>query len=225
MSFPKFESIHERAAANHGGEAKLQAKLPKPRSATQLQKLGDDRYLAEITRRVFCAGFVWKIIEHKWANFEHSFVGFDPGIIAAWPDEHLESLMKDEGIVRNYIRIRSVRENAWFVLDIADEYGSFGDYIASWPEHNIVGLWADLKKRGSRLGGMSAGYFLRFVGKDTFLLTPDVTACLVNHAVLDKHNPTAKRDLQQAQDCFNAWHDETGLPLCQLSRIASCSVG
>ncbi len=225
MSFPKFKTIHERAAKNKGGKAALAALLPAAKSASQLKRIGDDRYLAEMTKRIFCSGFVWKVIENKWPNFEQAFAGFEPAIVAAWPDEHFDVLMKDASIVRNYKKIVSVRENAWFVLDVAKEHGSFGQFIADWPSSDITGLWAYLKKHGSRLGGNSGGYFLRFIGKDTFLLSQDVCACLVNHGVIDRHNPTSKRDLQTIQDCFNAWHQETGLSLAQLSRIAACSVG
>ena len=225
MSFPKFKIIRSRAAKNKGGEAALNDLMPKNKSRSQLKKLGDDRYLAEMTKRIFCSGFVWRVIENKWPNFEDAFVGFDPSIIAAWPDEHFDVLMKDASIVRNYRKIASVRENAWFILDEQKEHGSFGKLIADWPEADIIGLWAHLKKHGNRLGGNSGPYFLRFTGKDTFLLSQDVCACLVNHAVIDKHNPTSQRDLRKVQDCFNAWQDETGLPLAHLSRIAACSVG
>ena len=37
--------------------------------------------------------------------------------------------------------------------------------------------------------------------------------------------PTSKRDLQRAQDAFNQWHQETGLPYTALSRIAGMSIG
>lgn len=223
--FPKFQTIHERAISNKGGKAALAALLPENKSGAQLRRLGDDRYLAEMTRRIFCSGFVWRVIENKWPGFERAFVGFDPAIIAAWPDEQLDSLMKDSSIVRNYRKIASVRENAWFTLEVAREHGSFGRFIADWPAQDIIGLWAYLKQHGSRLGGNSGPYFLRFVGKDSFLLSADVCACLVSHGVIDKHNPSSKRDLQKIQDCFNHWQDETGLPLAQLSRIVACSVG
>lgn len=223
--FPQFKTIHSRAAKNKGGEKALADLMPKHRSATQLKRLGDDRYLAEMTKRIFCSGFVWRVIENKWPDFERAFAGFDPATIAGWPDEQFEILMKDASIVRNYKKIASVRDNAWFILNTQKEHGSFGQFIAQWPEQDIIGLWAHLKKHGNRLGGNSGGYFLRFIGKDTFLLSQDVCACLVNHGVVDKHNPTAKRDLQKIQACFNAWQDETGLPLAHLSRIAACSVG
>lgn len=221
---PNFDPIYQRAVARKGGETALRKLLPKPRTSAQLRKITDDRWLAEITRRVFCAGFVWKIIEHKWPNFEKVFKGFKPAAVAQMSDEVLEKLASDARIVRNYRRIKSVRENALFVLEVAGEHGSFGRFIADWPADDIVGLCAVLKKRGSRLGGMSGQYLLRFMGKDTFLLSADVITCLNNHGVITTTSPTSKRDLEKIQRTFNQWHGQTGLSLSALSRIASCAV-
>jgi hypothetical protein len=38
----------------------------------------DDRWLAQMTRCVFQAGFVWRVIDHKWDDFEDVFFGFSP---------------------------------------------------------------------------------------------------------------------------------------------------
>lgn len=224
MNTPRFKPIWTRAAARKGGRAALKKQLPVIRSATALARIPDDRWLAEITRRVFCAGFVWKIIEHKWPGFEQAFYRFNPVAVAHLSDERLEQLAADPRIVRNYARVKSVRDNAIFVLEIAQAHDRFGRFIADWPGDDIVGLCAVLKKRGSRLGGLSGQYLLRRMGKDTFLLTPDVVACLNNHGVISATNPTSKRDLEKIQQTFNAWRDETGLTLSALSRIASCSV-
>ncbi len=221
---PSFKPVLQRAAARKSGQAALRKLLQKNRTPAQLARIPDDRWLAEITRRVFCAGFVWKIIEHKWPGFEKAFRGFKPVAVAHLSDEALEKLATDTRIVRNYKRIVSVRANAVFVLDIAREHGGFGRFIADWPDEDIVGLCALLKKRGSRLGGMSGQYFLRVMGKDTFLLTPDVIACLNAQGVINTSNPSSKRDLEKIQQVFNFWRQETGLTLSALSRIASCSV-
>lgn len=221
----RFQVIHERAAKNKGGEEALKALLPKNRSARQLEKLGDDRYLSEMTKCIFRSGFVWKVIENKWPGFEEAFHGFNPDGMAALPDETIEALARNPAIVRNYRKILTVRENAWFIKDIQKEHGSFGTFIANWPASDIIGLWEILKKRGARLGGNTGPYFLRFMGKDTFLLSRDVVACLANHKVIDNHRATSKSDHRKIQDAFNAWHEETGLPYSSLSRIAACSVG
>jgi 3-methyladenine DNA glycosylase Tag len=81
-----------------------------------------------------------------------------------------------------------------------------------------------LKKQGAQLGGNSGPSFLRMVGKDTFLLTDDVVAALVAQGVVDKR-PTAQRDLRAVQQAFNQWQQESGRPLCQISRLLSMTVG
>ncbi len=205
--------------------ATLKKLLPKSKTPAQLRKIPDDRWLAEMTKRVFCSGFVWRVIDAKWPHFEKAFKGFKPEAVARLPDEALEKLASNKDIVRNYKKIVSVRENAWFVLEIAREHNGFGRFIADWPEQNIVGLWQVLKKRGSRLGGHTGQYFLRFMGKDTFILSPDVLACLKHHGLIETVNPTSKRDLDIIQQCFNHWRQETGFSLAELSRIAACSVG
>ncbi len=221
----RFQPIYERAVKRKGGEKALKQLLPKSLSARKLAAIGDDRYLAEMTKCIFRAGFVWKIIEAKWPNFEEAFYGFNPTGMAALSDEAIESLARNKSIVRNYKKIVSVRDNAWFINDIAAEHGSFGRFIANWPSDDIVGLWEVLKKRGSRLGGNSGQYFLRFMGKDSFILSQDVIACLANHKIIDNHKATSKRDRQAIQLAFNQWHKETGLSMAELSRIAACSIG
>ena len=67
--------------------------------------------------------------------------------------------------------------------DLGEDKGGFGAYLAGWPGAEMVGLWDDLAKRFSHLGGNSAPYFLRMAGKDTFLLTNDVARALQHWGV------------------------------------------
>ena len=218
-----FARIFQRAAERKGGEAALNDLLPRPASAAQLRRLQDDRYLAEMTKCVFRSGFVWQIIERKWPGFEAAFHGFDVSTCAMLGDESLEVLASDEAIVRNLRKIQSVPRNAAFILEVREQHGSFGKYLAAWPVTDIVGLWDELKRRGGRLGGQTGRFFLRFVGKDTPLLSPDVVRALVAQGVVDK-TPTSKKALSALQEAFNIWHEESGLGLCQISRVLACSV-
>ena len=54
------------------------------------------------------------------------------------------------------------------IHDVRYEGESFSKLIAEWPSEDITGLWAFLKKNGSRLGGNTGPYALRTLGKDTF---------------------------------------------------------
>lgn len=220
-----FQSIYDRAAERKGGEVELQKLLAgQPKSADQLAAIPDDRYLAEMTRRVFSAGFVWSVIDNKWPNFERAFHQFDIAKNVAMHDEELEALTSDASIVRNGQKIFTVRENAKFVQAVAAEHGSFGRFLGDWPASDQVGLLDILKKRGKRLGGNSAQYFLRFMGKDSFILSKDVIATMVNAGIIDNYKATSKRDLKAIQAAFNAWHAETGLTYTNLSRIAAMSI-
>jgi 3-methyladenine DNA glycosylase Tag len=225
MPVQRFAAIQKRAAARKGGAAALAALLPPPADPKALRKLPDDRALAEMARRVFSAGFVWRVIEAKWPGFEAAFLGFDPVRLGFEPDEFWERLTGDARIVRHAAKIMSVRANARFVLDIAAEYGSFGKFVADWPATDLVGLFEVLGKRGARLGGLTGQYLLRFLGKDGFILNKDVIACLRDAGLDISERAGSKRELKLIQDQFNRWAKETGLSLVHLSRICAMSVG
>lgn len=202
----------------------MKKQLPKAKSKAAITRASNDRFLAEMTLNVFRAGFSWKVIDSKWDGFEEAFHKFDIGWNANLHEELLEQLACDTRIVRNLQKIKTVRDNARFIEEACEEHGSFGKFIAQWPEDDIVGLWFYLKKHGSRLGGASGSIMLRGMGKDTFILSRDVVSCLRNHRIIDTDTPTSKRDLLAIQATFNQWREETGLKLCELSRIAAYSI-
>lgn len=220
----KFETIYKRAAKRKGGPEVLEELLQSSYADVDLTQIPDDRYLAEITKRIFCAGFVWKVIESKWPGFEEAFQGFDVEKMAMLSDDDLSDLAQDKRIVRNGQKIQTVRDNAHLILNIADEYGSFGKFLAGWPVADQIGLLELLKKRGSRLGGATAQYFLRFVGKDSFILSKDVVAAMVTAGVIDNYKATSKRDLRAIQEAFNQWHEESGRSYTEMSRVLAMSV-
>ena len=135
-----FKTIRARAEKRKGGPKALAKLLPAKPDPKALARLGDDRILAEMTKRVFSAGFAWSVIESKWPGFEKAFLGFKPGPLSLKPDEFWDDLMKDTRIVRNGAKIMSVRANASFVRDIAREHGSFGKFLANWPSSDEAGL-------------------------------------------------------------------------------------
>ena len=220
-----FAALRARAEKRKGGAVALAALLPEAADNAALAAIPDDRILAGMTRRIFCAGFVWRVIEQKWPGFEAAFLGFSPQRLAFEPDEFWEKLASDERIVRYGAKIVAVRENALFVSRIAKERGSFGRLLADWPADDEIGLLDFLSRNGARLGGMTGQYFLRFIGWDTFILSRDVLAALREAGVPLSEKATSKRDLAAAQAAFNAWAKETGLSHGQLSRVCAMSVG
>src|SRR5271165_7373878 len=113
-----FESIRTRAEERKGGAAALNRLMPPKPDPKALAALKDDRALAEMTKRVFSAGFAWSVIESKWPGFEEAFHGFSPARLAFEPDDYWDGLAKDARIVRNAAKILSVRKNAAFVRAI-----------------------------------------------------------------------------------------------------------
>jgi 3-methyladenine DNA glycosylase Tag len=220
-----FKTIRARAEKRKGGPAALQRLLPKEPDPKALARLDDDRILAEMTKRVFSAGFAWSVIEAKWDSFEAAFLGFDPAKLSFQPDDYWEGLMRDQRIVRNGAKILSVRENAAFVLAVAKEHGSFGKFLQQWPSSDEAGLLDLLAKRGNRLGGNTGQMFLRFIGYDGFVTSQDVVACLRDAGLDIAPEPKSKNDLAKVQAQFNAWVEETGLPYVHLSRICALSIG
>jgi 3-methyladenine DNA glycosylase Tag len=144
--------------------------------------------------------------------------------VAGLSDQDVEDLLADPRAIRNRVKIESARTNAAWMMRVAAAHRSFGGFLDAWPTENLVGLWEELRKQGSRLGGMTGPFFLREVGKDTFLLTSDVVKALRRERIV-KGSPSSKRDLATVQQAFNAWREETGRPLCQLSHILAFSVG
>ena len=220
-----FEDIRLRAEARKGGARALKAMLPTVATKKQLIELGDDRYLAMMTKSINQAGFSWKVIENKWPSFEEAFLGFDPRKLSYLSPEQWEAFTSDKRVVRNWQKIKALQDNVFFVQDESRRSGGFGQFIADWPVEDQIGLMVYLKKHGSRLGGQSSLWFLRRVGKDCFIPARDVAVLLRSIGLDIAENPTSKRDLSKIQAQFNEWHVETGLPYSHLSRIAACSVG
>jgi len=220
-SFARVEAI---ATKRKAGAAALEKLLPKPRSRAALSGTPDAFFLSALAKQIFRAGFVWQIVDYKWPTMEEAFGGFDPEVVAGLSDRDVEELLADPRAIRNRAKIESVRTNAAWMMRVAASHGSFGSFLGAWPTVDVVGLWEELHEQGSRLGGMTGPFFLREVGKDTFLLTSDVVKALRRERVV-KGNPSSKRDLATVQQAFNTWREETGRPLCQLSRILAFSVG
>ncbi|MGD9913592.1 MAG: DNA-3-methyladenine glycosylase I [Rhizobiaceae bacterium] len=220
-----FETIRARAAKRKGGDKVLAALLGPMPDNKAVAKLKDDRILSTMAERVFSAGFVWRVIEQKWPGFEAAFLGFEPKRLNFQPDEFWEGLARDERIVRNPQKIRSVRENSLFVERLSKEHGGFGQFLAQWPADDQVGLVAYLGKHGSRLGGATGGYFLRWLGWDTFMLSGDMVLALRDAGLEIADSPSSKKDMAAIQQQMNKWADQTGLPKAHISRILSMSIG
>jgi 3-methyladenine DNA glycosylase Tag len=185
--------------------------------------LPNDRYLSQMSLRIFRAGLKHSLVDAKWPAFEEVFHRFEPHGVRAMSDEALEAMLADRRLIRHWGKLKAVRDNAAAMIAVAEEHGSFGAWLADWPGTDIVELWEKLAKRFSQMGGNSGPTFLRMVGRDTFILTPSVTAALKRWGAVDAPIKNRK-DRAAVQSCFNAWAAETGRPLCQLSLILAASI-
>ena len=221
-----FDEIYARAAERRGGEAQLEAALAEwpAKTPAELAAIPDHRWLAEMTRGVFRAGFNWRVIENKWTGFEAAFHGFDPPLNAAMSEEEFDAHLKDTRIIRNAQKVASVRANGQFMVDLAREHGSAAKFFADWPDSDFIGLLDLMKKRAARCHGETAMRFFRTMGKPAFITTRDVAAALIEAGVIDKP-PSGRKDFQAVQDAFNGWRQATGRNLTALSRVLALSTG
>ena len=215
-----FDEILAISAARKGGEDAVFAGLTRPKTTGELASIPDDRWLSMMSRMVFSAGFNWKVVETKWPDFETALEGFDVGYCALMDDDQLDELTHDPTIIRNAVKLRSVRENAAFIA----RHPGFGRLVGDWPGDDFIGLLEFLKAEGSRLGGSTAQYFLRMMGKDGFILSTDVTARLIAEGVIDK-SATSKTALRKVQAAFDRWAAESGRSLTEISRTLATSTG
>lgn len=218
-----FAEIYEIAADRKGGPDALERRLSTPLTPAQLAATGDDRWLAAMAKCLFQAGFNWQVIDAKWPGMEDAFEHFDPHRVAAYHDDDIDRLLADRRIVRNGAKVMAVSENARFIRQIAGEHGGFGAFVGNWPGESYDALLSVLSKQGARLGSVTGQRVLRSMGKDSYILSPDVVARLIAEGVVDKP-PTSKRDLAATQAAFNSWAEQSGRSLTHISQILAYSV-
>jgi DNA-3-methyladenine glycosylase I len=144
----------------------------------------DDRRLFEmLILEGAQAGLSWLTILKKRDNYRKAFSNFNAGRIARYDARKVRTLLADEGIVRNRLKIRSTITNARAFLEVSKEFGSFDRYIwqfvggapaqnarksmadvpARTPESDAMSK--DLKRRGFRFVGSTICYaFMQAVG-------------------------------------------------------------
>ena len=158
-----------------------------------------DRLLFEmLTLEGAQAGLNWEIVLKKRAGYKEAFHDFDLQKVIAMSDDELEALRENIGIVRNRLKIYSVRKNATVIARIQKEYGSFANYLwqfvdgkqiknsfaslddvpASTPLSDIISK--DLKKRGMSFVGSTIIYaYMQGIG----LVDEHITSCWRYHGL------------------------------------------
>jgi DNA-3-methyladenine glycosylase I len=129
------------------------------------------------------AGLSWETILRKRRAYREAFAGFDPARVARFTPARVEKLLKNEGIVRNRLKVESTVRNAKAFLEVQNEFGSFDSYVwrfvagaplvnarrslkgipARTPESDA--LSRDLLKRGFKFVGSTICYaFMQATG-------------------------------------------------------------
>jgi DNA-3-methyladenine glycosylase I len=153
----------------------------------------DDRVLFEfLILEGAQAGLSWSTILRKRENYRRAFARFDPKRVARFGAAEKSNLMKDEGIVRNRLKIESTVTNAQAFLAVQKEFGSFDAYlwrfVGGTPRQNhrrtprqipvrtpeSDALSKDLQRRGFRFVGSTICYaYMQAVG----MVNDHLTSC------------------------------------------------
>src|SRR5262245_53432572 len=90
----------------------------------------DERHLFEmLILEGAQAGLSWITILRKREAYRRAFARFDPERVARFDAKKRAALLRDEGIVRNKLKIEAAIVNARAFLNLCEEQGSFGDYV------------------------------------------------------------------------------------------------
>jgi DNA-3-methyladenine glycosylase I len=119
-----------------------------------------ERLVLEINQ----AGLSWLTILKKREAFHRAYDGFDPRIVAGYKAKDIRRLMKDEGIIRNRLKIEAAIANAQTILEFRRSHGSFHHWLAAHHPQNKPD-WVKLFKQTFRFtGGEIVGEFLLSTG-------------------------------------------------------------
>ena len=138
----------------------------------------DDKYLFEmLILESFQAGLSWECILNKRENFKEAYDNFDLEKVCLYDDEKIDELLKNQGIVRNKLKIKASINNAKIFKSIKEEYGSFYNYLYTFTNGKIIyeigkttnhlsdKISKDLKKRGMKFVGSTIIYsYLQAIG-------------------------------------------------------------
>jgi DNA-3-methyladenine glycosylase I len=93
----------------------------------------DDRHLFEmLTLEGAQAGLSWSTILRKREAYRAAFARFDPERVARFGARDVARLLRDEGIVRNRLKVESTLTNARAFLRVQRELGSFDTFVWSF---------------------------------------------------------------------------------------------
>ena len=151
----------------------------------------DDRVLFEfLILEGAQAGLSWNTILKKRENYRKAFDGFRPEKIARYNKRDVQRLLRDDGIVRNRLKIAAAIENAKNFLTVKKEFGSFDAYLWSFVDREpIQNRWrtlADVPARTAESDAISRDLLRRgfkFVGSTICYAFMQGTGMVNDHLV------------------------------------------
>lgn len=138
----------------------------------------EESYLYEmLILESFQAGLSWECVLNKREAFRLAYEGFDLEKVCAFGEEKIAELMENKGIIRNKLKIRASIANSRIFKAIAEEFGSFYNYLQSFAGEETLyetgkttnalsdAISADLGKRGMKFVGSTIVYsYLQAIG-------------------------------------------------------------
>lgn len=140
------------------------------------------------------AGLSWITVLKKREAYRAAFDGFDPKQVALYGEAKIEALMKNQGIIRNRLKINAAVTNAKAFLKVAEQHGSFDRFLWRYVDNTpVIGHWKrmedapattplsdqlskDLKNMGFQFVGSTIVYaFMQATG----MVNDHLTACFV----------------------------------------------
>src|SRR5579859_1611442 len=136
------------------------------------------------------AGLSWRTVLARRDEYRKAFHGFDIARVAAMRDESLEKLLTSSGIIRNRLKIWSVRDNARTARDVINEHGSLNAYLWSFVDGApVMNRWTTSKEvpakteRSDRMSKALAKRGFRFVGSTICYAFMQATGMVNDHLV------------------------------------------
>ena len=151
----------------------------------------DDRVLFEfLILEGAQAGLSWNTILKKRENYRKALDGFRPDKIARYNKRDVQRLLRNDGIVRNRLKIAATIENAKRFIDVRKEFGSFDAYlwrfVGGKPIQNRWRTLTDLPARTAESDAMSRDLLRRgfkFVGSTICYALMQATGMVNDHLV------------------------------------------
>ena len=138
----------------------------------------DEQYLYEmLILESFQAGLSWECVLNKRDEFRKAYDYFDIDKVINYDDKKIEELLLNEKIIRNKLKIKASINNSRVFKNIQQEYGSFGNYLKTFTNGEIIyevnkttsclsdSISKDLIKRGMKFVGSTIIYsYLQAIG-------------------------------------------------------------